>query len=353
MDSTTSNKPAADEAPVLPPLVQSDGSLRVAARTYAIPDSFSPEARQAFVDYFARGGDPAFSGDVANIRRIYDTEWAGPVLAQWEARFPVETERTELAGIAVDIVAPPGGPLASHRRKVLVSLHGGAFAIGNGGIGGRLEALPMAALGGYQVIAVDYRQAPEVSFPAATDDVESVYRALLARHEPEDIGIYGSSAGGMLTAQVVARLQQVGLPRPGAIAIMAAGATRRGGGDSSFWMLGLTGGIVRIPAEMPRIPSYFTPEDMADPMAWPAEDVGILSKFPPTLVLSSSRDALLSNALDTHARLREVNVESSLYVREGFGHGYFTQAADLPEVIATWKEVVKHFDKYLGLRRAP
>jgi acetyl esterase/lipase len=209
----------------------------------------------------------------------------------------------------------------------------------------------MAALGGYRVIAVDYRQAPEASFPAATDDVECVYRELLTRYAPEDIGIYGSSAGGMLTAQVVARLQQANLPRPGAIAIMAAGAMRRGGGDSALWALGLTGGIVRMPSEMPRFPSYFTAADMMDPMAWPAEDADILAKFPPTLVLSSSRDALLSNALDTHARLREANVESSLYVREGFGHGYFTQVADLPEAISAWKEVVKHFERYLG--RAP
>ena len=348
MAAPTAETYAMQQAMLALPMLQSDGSIRVAARDYPMPESFSPAACQAFKDYFAQGGDPAFTGNIHNIRDIYDKQWAGPLLAKWKSRFPVTAHRTILAGIPVDIVAPIDGVPASHRARVLISLHGGAFVIGNGGIGGQMEAIPMAALGGYQVIAVDYRQAPEASFPAATDDVEAVYRELLLDHAPEAIGIYGSSAGGMLTAQVVARLQQSGLPRPGAIAIMAAGATRRGGGDSSFWMLGLTGGIVKVRQEILQMPAYFKPEDMADPMAWPAEDAEILAKFPPTLVLSSSRDALLSNALDTHARLREANVASSLYVREGFGHGYFTQAPDLPEALAAWRETIHHFDRYLG-----
>ena len=42
-------------------------------------------------------------------------------------------------------------------------------------------------------------------------------RALLRDHRPQDIGIYGCSAGGYLTAQAVARLISKQLPLPGAI----------------------------------------------------------------------------------------------------------------------------------------
>src|SRR3546814_10565595 len=55
---------------------------------------------------------------------------------------------------------------------------------------------------------------------------------------------------------------------------------------------------------------------MADPLAFPASSPEMLAKFPPTLVLSSSRDVLLGNALDTYARLVDAKVESQLYVRE-------------------------------------
>ncbi|MEA3300900.1 MAG: alpha/beta hydrolase fold domain-containing protein [Pseudomonadota bacterium] len=331
-----------------PPMIDRDGAVRVAAQVYAMPSSFSDEARKAFTDYFARGGDPAMTGDIDNIRRIYDTQWAGPILAEWQARYPVTMQRTSMAGVDVDIVQPRDGVAPGKKDRVLISLHGGGFVIGNGGVGGRMEAIPMAGIGGFRVIAVDYRQAPEARYPAATDDVVAVYRELLKSYAPGNIGIVGSSAGGMLAAQTVARLQNEELPRPGAIAIQAAGASSRGASDSQFWMLGLTGAMVKLPEEMPKLPSYFAPEDMKDPLAFPADHPGILAQFPPTLILSSSRDSLLGNALDTHARLREANVDSQLYVRHGFGHGYFTQVPQVPEAIHAWQETVAHFDRHLG-----
>ena len=73
-----------------------------------------------------------------------------------------------------------------------------------------------------QVITVDYREAPEHAFPAASEDVATVYRDLLKQYDPKSIGIYGISAGGFLTAQTVAWLQQENLPMPGAIGIFSA-----------------------------------------------------------------------------------------------------------------------------------
>src|SRR5690606_30991404 len=110
------------------------------------------------------------------------------------------------------------------KDKILINLHGGGFHVGNGGPGGLVESVPMAGYGGYKVITVDYRQAPEAMFPAASDDVVAVYREIIKEYKPENVGIYGGSAGGMLTAQVVARLLHDNLPLPGAISIMCAGA---------------------------------------------------------------------------------------------------------------------------------
>jgi monoterpene epsilon-lactone hydrolase len=332
-----------------PPMLQADGTVHMPESDYPMPASFSPEARKAFLEYFTRGGDPAITGDIDNVHRVYDNEWAGPLLKQWEALYSVKTERTTLAGVTVDIVTPASGVTGKKRNQVLINFHGGGFVLGGGGIGGRMEAVPMAGLGGYKVVTVDYREAPEAHYPAATDDAEKVYAELLKNYRPENIGVYGSSAGGILTAQLVARLQRSKLPRPGAIAIMAAGATKQGASDSSHWILGLTGALVSLPSSPPpSLPSYFSRTDFDDPMAAPAESPEILALFPPTLVLSSSRDALLGSALDTYAKLRDARVESELYVRHGFGHGYFTQAPGLPEATAAWQEAVRHFDRYLG-----
>src|SRR3546814_2433709 len=96
-----------------------------------------------------------------------------------------------------------------------------------------------------------------------------------------------------------------------------------------------------------RISDWSSDVCSSDLLAFPASSPEMLAKFPPTLVLSSSRDALLGNALDTYARLVDAKVESQLYVREGFGHGYFTQAPEIPEAIAAWRVTVDFFDRHL------
>jgi acetyl esterase/lipase len=82
----------------------------------------------------------------------------------------------------------------------------------------------MAGIGHVKVISIDYRQAPEHKFPAASEDVAKVYQELLKTFKAENIGIYGCSAGGFLTAQSVAWFQAHNLPAPGAIGIFCAGA---------------------------------------------------------------------------------------------------------------------------------
>jgi len=60
------------------------------------------------------------------------------------------------------------------------------------------------------------------AIPAASEDVEAVYRELLKEYQPEHIGIFGCSAGGGLTAQAVAWFQSKALSRPRAVGIFAA-----------------------------------------------------------------------------------------------------------------------------------
>jgi epsilon-lactone hydrolase len=96
----------------------------------------------------------------------------------------------------------------------LINLHEGGFVFG-GRWGGQIESIPIAAVGKFKVMSVDYRMAPEHRFPAASGDVAAVYRELLNTYQPKNIGIYGCSACGLLTAQAVAWLQKEGLPPPG------------------------------------------------------------------------------------------------------------------------------------------
>jgi epsilon-lactone hydrolase len=52
------------------------------------------------------------------------------------------------------------------------------------------------------------------------DDVVAVYKELLKTCEPTHIGVYGTSEGSFLTAEVAAKLRELGLPLPGVLGIL-------------------------------------------------------------------------------------------------------------------------------------
>ena len=127
--------------------------------------------------------------------------------------YPVTVQAAEIAGVPVRIITPLTVPQAKQAR-VLINLHGGGF---NSDSGSLTESIPVAFLTQTKVIAVLYRLAPEHPFPAALDDAVAVYRELLKTHKPENIGIFGTSAGAILTGEVAVLLRDLELPPPNAL----------------------------------------------------------------------------------------------------------------------------------------
>ena len=78
------------------------------------------------------------------------------------------------------IVTPEGKP--HDEQRILINLHGGGFSVCAEACA-LLESIPVAALGAYKVITVDYRMAPESVHPAAVQDLEIVYRELLNENQ--------------------------------------------------------------------------------------------------------------------------------------------------------------------------
>jgi acetyl esterase/lipase len=105
---------------------------------------------------------------------------------------------------------------ADHAEGVLLYLHGGGFVFGSRRTHRHLAAAVSAAAG-RPALLLDYRRAPEHPFPAAADDALAGYRWLLAQgYPPEKITVIGDSAGGHLTAGLLADLSRRRLPMPAA-----------------------------------------------------------------------------------------------------------------------------------------
>ena len=110
----------------------------------------------------------------------------------------------------------PSERVGSGPAPTLLFLHGGGWMYGD------LESHDpacrfLAERSGVQVLAVDYRLAPEHRFPAAVEDCQAAYRWLVehadeVNADPERLAVGGDSAGGSLSASTAVWAAEQGLP---------------------------------------------------------------------------------------------------------------------------------------------
>ena len=232
-----------------------------------------------------------------------------------------------MAGVPVRIVTPDGLP-DSNRDKVLLNLHGGGF---NSDSGSYTESIPIAGYSKIKVVAVLYRLAPEHPFPAAVDDSVAVYKELLKTYQPNHIVIYGTSAGAILTAEVAARLKQLGLPLPAALGIFSGiGDFARHGDSYAIYSFGGFSGHLDPPEPGPGVPFYVATTDLRDPVLSPI--FGDLHGLPPTLFVTSCRDLLLSGTVNLHRAYLNAGVDARLVVFDALPHAFWYDST-LPEAI--------------------
>jgi acetyl esterase/lipase len=247
----------------------------------------SPESTAAVAAQMERLGPHMVklaTGDVDDMRSVLDEHFYQPKIDRAREIYPVIESVREIDGVYTEVFEPSGGIPPKNAQRVLINLHGGGFTMG-ARTEGRLESIPVASVAGMKVISVDYRQGPEHRFPAASEDVAKVYRQLLRDHKPDQIGIFGCSAGGLLTAQSIAWFDVHDLPLPGAIGIFCAGAGQFFVGDSVH-----IDKVLRTSLGGDSEIAYFEDADWADPLVAPINHPSLLGRFPPSLVITSTRD---------------------------------------------------------------
>jgi len=260
--------------------------------------------------------------------------------------YPVKIEEQLIGGVRVDLVSPTAVGEGKQQR-ILINLHGGGFVTGSPPA--LVEAIPIANLTGTRVVTVDYRLAPEHPFPAAIDDIVAVYKELLKTYRPGNIGIFGSSAGAILTAEAAVRFRQLGLPLPAALGVFSGSGDLSNLGDSfaMYTLFGFWGELLR-PFDDPRseFNAYLANHDPRDPVVSPIHSD--LRGFPPTLLITGTRDFLLSATTIFHRALRRAGVEADLVVFEAMPHCHWLTAIHLPESKEALGIMVEFFDRKLG-----
>ncbi|MGO9802087.1 MAG: alpha/beta hydrolase [Steroidobacteraceae bacterium] len=340
---------AADDSAARPQ-VDAEGVAHLPATTVPASRFMSPEARAKFIASFSHAAAPPTAPQGPpdfRAMREDDERKNAPYVARAEALYPVNIVARVIGGVRTQVITPKAGIAPANRDRVLINLHGGGFIWGEGN-GARAESIPIAGLGRITVVTVAYRMAPEFRFPAASEDVASVYRELLKDHRAENIGIYGCSAGGILAGEAIAWFRKEKLPMPGAIGTFC-GSIAALGGDSSHVAPLLVGELPSPGADRGSRSGgpYFSDTTATDPLVLPVISPELLGHFPPTLLIAGSRDFTVSSLFKAQAALANAGVDAELHVWDGMWHAFFFDP-DLPESREVYRVVVDFFDRHLG-----
>ncbi|WP_394246456.1 alpha/beta hydrolase [Vibrio profundi] len=261
-------------------------------------------------------------------------------------RLGVTYETKQFAGVDTFFVSPKN-IAPEYKDKWLVHIHGGAFVFG-GGESALREAVWVANGLGAQVISIDYRQPPLHPFPGALEDTVAVWKELIKTQPAESTAIFGTSAGGNLTLATALKLQELGVPMPGALFAGTPAVDIKETSDSWVTLhgldpLGQRDGLVDAAFKL-----YAGEQPLDNPMISPV--YAEIDEFPPTIFISGTRDLLLSDTVRMHRLLRSVDIETELHIYDGQSHADYLSGllVDVPESNDALNELSKFFNKHIN-----
>ena len=233
--------------------------------------------------------------------------------------------------------------------RTVLFLHGGGYI---GGLHGRyldwgLHQGDLADAG--TLFAVDYRLAPEHTYPAALEDAVTAYRAILkAGTDPQQIVLVGDSAGGNLAAALLLSLRDNKMPLPKAAILISPWGYL--GSDLPSHMNNipkdqvLGAKNVRLGGEVAH-PSYRKDAPVTDPYISPV--YADLTGLPPMLITAGGDELFLDDAalLAAHATAAGVPVQFTIYPR--MSHDWTLLLPELPESAAMDAEIRQFVDAQL------
>jgi acetyl esterase/lipase len=296
------------------------------------PQSLSEQARATLSAIASAPSQPAMP--LAQMRAFSD-QYQLAHSAKQKAKYAVTIKDDVIAGVPVRIIA--SAAQAPDPLRIFLDLHGGGFEVDSGSL---TENIPIAALTGISVVAVRYRLAPENPFPAAVNDALTVYRELLKAHRPQNIAVYGTSAGAILGPELIMRIISEGLPVPAALGVFS--------GDADFARVGDSARLFPLPASQDYaavVKAYVGSTRLTDPLLSPI--YGNLKGFPPTLCMASGRDVLLSGTVDFCRQLDHFDVPTHLVVFDALPHAFWAYL-DIPESDEAFNTMAKFFLRQLG-----
>ena len=143
------------------------------------------------------------------------------------------------------------------------------------------------------------------------------------------------------------RLKQLGLPVPAALGFFSglADFSRTADSQQLFALNGFSGNIAPQDPNAAHDASYIGQTAPRDPVLSPL--FADLHGFPPTLLVTGTRDMLLSNTAAFHLALLGAGVDARLLVYEAMPHAFWYHF-DFPETKECLVMMAKFLDQHVG-----
>lgn len=241
-------------------------------------------------------------------------------LDKLEFTFNVSITRMNVEGVNVFQVKPKRVRSELSRARLLY-LHGGAYVF-NAGKRGAYEAIVIASYTGVTVWSVDYRTALQAPHPAALQDALTVYKILASSKDVNAIALGGTSAGGGLTLALMQKIRDLDLAQPKALYAGSPWADLTKTSDTLYSLEGIDRILVSYDVLLKDAAKlYAGTEILTAPPVSPL--YGPFDQFPPTYLVSGTRDLLLSDTARVHRAIKKAGGQAELNVYEGLSHAEY------------------------------
>jgi len=225
-------------------------------------------------------------------------------------------------------------------RYLILQLHGGGYY-------GKLHNTYRAVAeyyhditGGFDVMSVDYRVAPNNPYPAALDDAVATYRWLLEHgYRSNRIVVSGDSAGGGLALALCLFLRDHHIEMPAGIVTMSAWADLTKSGDSyqeNYDSDPIFGGSKHT---MVYKKGYYANHNPSLPYISPI--YGVFNGFPPMLMQVGELEMLLDDTISVASKAKAAGVKVRKHVYPGMFHVFQLGLESFPESKEAWDEILQ------------
>lgn len=226
------------------------------------------------------------------------------------------TEDT-LGGLSAERIEKPGN------KEWMLYIHGGGFTTGAARERRDFTQF-VAGRYGYNVLAFDYRLAPENKWPAQLEDCLTAYCALEEKGiDPAKIILAGESAGGTLVLSLSLMLKEKDLPLPRAIAVFSPGTNNAEHYPSHSANIKTDTMLRDAVAKGIGEPVFGknAPESLLQsPYVSPV--YGDYNGLPPIFIAASDTEVLYDDSCLLYEKLREEGHRTKLDVQHGVCHAY-------------------------------